>query len=237
MADTALSRVTKADRVIFVGDVHGCVDELQALMRVVGYAASDRVVFVGDLVAKGPDSHGAVAYARELAALGVRGNHDQRVLDYRKAQRENAPLPPLKPQHEQVVNTLVDEDWAYLDALPFWLRVPAHNVLVVHAGIVPNVPLEQQHKRDLVTMRSLKADGTASPRMNDGVAWATAWHGPEEIVFGHDAIRGLQHHPFAIGLDSGCCYGRQLTAYLLPERRLVSVRAKRVYTKPKGTDL
>jgi hypothetical protein len=42
-------------------------------------------------------------------------------------------------------------------------------------------------------------------------------------------MEGLQEHPYAVGLDTGCCYGNQLTALLLPGRELVSVEAARNY--------
>ena len=56
------------------------------------------------------------------------------------------------------------------------------------------------------------------------------------MYFGHDAKRGLQLVGAATGLDTGCCYGRQLSAMILPERRLVQVQALRVYEEIKGKE-
>ena len=99
---------------------------------------------------------------------------------------------------------------------------------MLHAGAVPGVPFEKQTREHLTTMRSIGSDGQPTKRI-EGRPWAAVWPGPEKIVFGHDAIRGLQRHRFATGLDTGCVYGRRLTALLLPERRLVSVEARRAY--------
>ena len=77
----------------------------------------------------------------------------------------------------------------------------------------------------MLTIRSIKADGTPSKRV-DGEPWASLWPGPELVVFGHDAVRGLQMYEHAVGLDTGCVYGGRLSGYLLPERRLVQVDAR-----------
>jgi predicted phosphodiesterase len=218
-------------RTILIGDVHGCLDELHDLLKACELAKGDDVVFVGDLVAKGPDSQGVVQLAREINARGVRGNHDHHVLTWRRKRGE---APALKPHHQHVADTLSEADWKYLERLPMILRLPQYRVIVVHAGFVPGVALADQRVENLLNLRSITPQGKASKRVHDGSPWATTWKGPEQVVFGHDAMRGLQQHRFAVGLDTGCVYGGQLTAFILPERRLVHVPARRSYAQAKG---
>ncbi len=220
---------SSAPRTLFIGDVHGCVQELQDLLEACALQAGDRVVLVGDLVAKGPDSAGVVRLARERGMLAVRGNHDAHVL----RARANGGLRPdgrkLKPEHQHVLDTLLPEDWGYLEALPLYLRFPELNVLAVHAGLVPGVALAQQDPHLVLNLRSITPTGAPSKRIDNGVPWASLWKGPETVIFGHDAMRGLQRHPHAVGLDSGCVYGGRLNAWILPEGRLVSVSARAAY--------
>lgn len=215
---------------IVIGDVHGCADELQALLRACGASGQD-VVLVGDLVAKGPDSRGVLAILREVGARAVRGNHDAKVLGLRAARTLDAAKVKVPGTHEAVAQSLDARDWEQLAALPLYLRVPEHQALVVHAGLLPGVPLQKQDPELLMNMRAIRSDGTASKVPGDGVLWGSLWQGPELVLFGHHAGQGLQQHPFAIGLDTGCVYGGRLTACVLPERRLVSVAAARQYAK------
>jgi diadenosine tetraphosphatase ApaH/serine/threonine PP2A family protein phosphatase len=218
-----------AVRHVFIGDVHGCLDELEALVRKVRVGPADQIVFVGDLVAKGPDSAGVVAFARELRALCVRGNHDEAVLRIRRARKGQGDLSRAKRTHLRVAETLCEADWRWLEGLPLSLSFPQFDSVVVHAGVVPDKPLSAQRPEDLMTMRTLRPDGHASPRLEDGVRWATKYRGPERVIFGHDAISGFQREPFALGLDTGCVYGRTLTALVLPSGELISVPARRAY--------
>lgn len=212
-------------RVIIVGDIHGCLAELRALLGELRLDASDRLVTVGDLVGKGPDGAGVVRFFRQGGHEAVLGNHDAELLDWRAGRRRGR----LPPSHRRHAKAMSQQDWDWLAALPLWLELPELGVIVVHAGLVPGVALEDQRPRDLMSMRSLRGDGTASTRVDDGEPWAGRWNGPARVVFGHDALRGLQRWRHAIGLDTGCCYGGRLAALVLPEDRVVFQRAVAVH--------
>ena len=209
---------------LIIGDVHGCIEELDALLE--KYGAGRQVVFVGDLVAKGPDSHAVVKRARKLEARAVLGNHDARALAYAKAIQKGDD-PKMAERHIAVFETLTERDFEWLDTLPYVLKLKEHDTLVVHGGLRPGVPLKKQRPEDMMNLRSLIDEELPSYRI-EGAPWASLWKGPR-VVFGHDAIRGLQIHKHAIGLDTGCVYGGSLSAFLLPEAKVVSVKAKRAW--------
>lgn len=221
-------------RTFVIGDVHGCRAELDALLDRFGWTPQDRVALVGDVVSKGPDSRGVVRRARDIGALAVRGNHDEVCLRWRTAQKNGEPPPRLGRNHLAACEALDEDDWAWLEALPYYRRLADVNAIVVHAGLIPGLPLEAQEPRIMTNMRSLRQDGSPSSRIEEGVPWASRWPGPEEVVFGHDAVRGLQRWPHATGIDTGCVYGGRLTGYVLPDRALISVPAERVWSPPGG---
>jgi Calcineurin-like phosphoesterase len=218
-------------RTVIVGDVHGCLDELLALVERCGVPGDTRYVLVGDLVAKGPDSRGVVAWARASNADAVLGNHDAAVVRTRDPDVEPAP----KAHHVAVATTMSDAELAWLAARPLWLALDGDapgSHLVVHGGLVPGVPLEEQRRKNLLNLRSITAAGEPTAKI-EGSPWASLWRGPPHVVFGHDAVRGLQRHAWATGLDTGCVYGGALTALVLPTSELVSIPARRIYAPVK----
>jgi hypothetical protein len=229
-------------RTLVIGDVHGCAAELEALLHACELDAGDRVVLVGDLLTKGPDPFGVLELMRRIGAEATCGNHDAHLLRWKAANSADddsrwlpwrsatGQQPPwLGPSGSAFVPRLSDADWELLAGLPLFLRLPEHGAAVVHAGVDPRLPLEQQQRDVLLNVRTIGADGTPSKKPDAGPLWGELYDGPELILFGHHARRGLQQHAHAIGLDTGCVYGGELSACLLPERRIVSVPAARVY--------
>lgn len=77
-------------RSVIVGDVHGCLRELEELLARVRLDGDDNLYFVGDLVARGPDTRGVLALVRRLGAVAVRGNHEHKLIGYIDSQRGGA---------------------------------------------------------------------------------------------------------------------------------------------------
>jgi hypothetical protein len=230
LVDAAVERARQNQpKVIAIGDVHGCIDELQALLRKCDYHPGDTVVFLGDLVCKGPDSLSVVQMAREIGAIGVRGNHDFEVVRWHQAIKSGADAPVIGSEHYYVASALSTADLKWMYSLPWFISSSHLNALFVHAGFVSGIRLAKQNPRLMMNMRSILPDGTVTSKFFNNWPWARLWDGPQTVFFGHDADRGLQQYEHAIGLDTGCVYGGKLTACILPERRLVSVNAKREY--------
>ena len=197
---------------VIVGDVHGCSAELEDLLESLGFTEGrDRLVSVGDVVAKGPDSQGALGMARRLGARVVRGNHEDKLLGART--RGDA----LGPDHASLAQALSEEQWAMLGAMPLWIDLPEHGLRVVHAGVPPGVAPEEAPPDALLRMRTIDAHGRWSSEPDAGSLWGSLYNGPPHIVFGHHARTDPQFHPWATGIDTGCVYGGRLTAVVLAD--------------------
>ena len=69
----------------------------------------------------------------------------------------------------------------------------------------------------------------ASSTVTSAPAWADLWGGPPFVVYGHTPRHEVYRLKWSIGIDTGCVMGGHLTAYILPERRIVQVKARQNY--------
>ncbi|HKL17824.1 MAG TPA: metallophosphoesterase family protein, partial [Halalkalibaculum sp.] len=70
---------------VAIGDVHGCLNSLQALAEKLEKYSDRQFVFLGDYIDRGPDSKGVVdfllEYREKQDCIFLRGNHEQMLLD------------------------------------------------------------------------------------------------------------------------------------------------------------
>ncbi|WP_251342453.1 metallophosphoesterase family protein [Haloplanus halophilus] len=190
------------DGIYVVGDVHGCLAELEGLLDRLAPGADDLVVFVGDLVRKGPDSAGVVDLVRSRDNfLTVRGNNEEKLL-----------------RGEKDIG-LDDDALVWIADRP--VAISWDGALVVHAGVDPRKPLAQHTVDDFETVREL-GDGDYEPPF-----WYDAYEGSERVFFGHTPLDAPVVRESAVGLDTGCVYGGELTAYDRGRDRFVSVAPDR----------
>jgi hypothetical protein len=211
-------------RTVVVGDIHGCYDELLALVERVGLRESDRLICVGDLVTKGRKSREVLElFMKDARLSSVVGNHDRALLEYWKGERKKK---HLKPSQRKCAKELKDEREryaAFFDTLPGYIDLGSH--VVVHAGLRPGVTLEQQSLDDLTALRTLGPDRES----REGTPWYDVYDDERVALFGHWPSPTPRRGPHAIGLDTGCVYGYKLTAYVVETGEFHSVPALRAY--------
>ena len=216
-------------RVYAIGDVHGCLDRLQAIhTKVAQDLAADPIaapllVHLGDYIDRGADSAGVVRHLQSafagVPAVNLMGNHERMMLEALNSldpdtfqhwldnggdaslQSWGVPGPHRPHGLHRLIPT---EDQRFLYALQLHHREGGY--LFVHAGLRPGLPLERQSQHDLLWMREPFLSWT-------GDLGAT-------VVHGHTPTEVPVIRPNRIGIDTGAVRGGALTCVVLEGDRL-----------------
>jgi bis(5'-nucleosyl)-tetraphosphatase (symmetrical) len=215
-------------RRFFIGDLHGCADELDELLERFGFVpGTDQLFSVGDIVGKGPKCREALARVRDLGARVVLGNHDAHCLDAAALSEDQ------RTESQRRYLTMLGEDaereaWlAYIASWPWYREEP--DLILVHGGLEPGVSrLADMPRRVLLNIRTWDGRG-ADLKSEANPPWFECVSPGKTVVFGHWAKRGLIDLPGFKGLDTGCVYGRMLTGWCPEENRFYQVRAHKAY--------
>lgn len=234
-------------RTVIVGDVHGMLTALEALMDALELARGDRLIFVGDLVDKGPEPAGVLHYLADLSRTApyeivlVEGNHEDRHRRYQLNLTERPGVAAQQardaPELPALAAELTEDGRAFLNsAIPFY-RVAAHGLLIVHGGIPGNMRRfpgtvqeadalkgrEREAFRKVLRTRYVDKDtgffrGLDQEKPGDPF-WAEVYDGRfGHVLFGHHPFLGEPaEFTHATGLDTGAVHGDGLTAIIYPE--------------------
>jgi protein phosphatase len=263
-ADTEIRRVllwnNKKDQAgpfdIF-GDIHGCADELRALLKNLGWERYEReqpespwgaeswchpggrkAIFLGDLVDRGPRVMDTLRIVRNMVKEGqafcTAGNHDVKLMRWLRGK-------PVQVRHgmEQSIaelEALEAEDRAgiasFLDALVSHYVFDGGRLVATHAGL-----REEMHGRGAAAVREFCLYGETTGETDEfGLPirynWASEYRGKAAVVYGHTPVPEPEWLNNTVNIDTGVVFGGKLTALRYPEWDFVSVPAAREYSRP-----
>jgi protein phosphatase len=234
-----------------IGDVHGCFDELLALVAQLGYSVTEsegkygavhpegrKLVFLGDLVDRGPKIAETLSFVMDLcgqeSAFCVCGNHDAKLLRKLKGRSVQAThgmdksIAELAAQPEQFSARVT----AFLDGLIGHYVFDDGKLVVAHAGMK-----EEYQGRASGRVRTFALYGETTGESDEyGLPvrsdWADGYRGKALVVYGHTPIPEPERRNNTVCIDTGCVFGGRLTAFRYPEGELVSIPTSAVYHEP-----
>lgn len=219
-------------RTIAIGDVHGCASEFEALLSVLKPQPEDYIIQVGDLINRGPDSLDVIHMAREHKINCILGNHELRLLNA----RDTSCTENLKTYDHKTFNQLTEADWDYLKTFSNYLHIPEQDIVFVHAGFLPEPAWHSQPIDVITQIQVINSKGQAARRSEapNAASWVDSWHGSPFVVYGHTVSPKVVQRSGTIGIDTGCVYGGHLTAYIVEEKTVVQIPARKAYAFKRG---
>lgn len=215
------------NREIFIGDIHGCYDELQLLLEKINFTKSDTLTLVGDVINKGPKNLDVLNFIKsnQSQVRAIKGNHELKFIEY----CEDSENTVLKKNFENVKKQLGKQLKEWIEYIKSWpLYIESDDYIVVHAGFPPNTPLKKVHPNILTNIRTWDGRGKNLNNPEDP-PWHHLYNEKKLVIYGHWAVQGLHITKNTIGLDSGCVYGGKLSCFILPRHEVHQVQAIKSY--------
>lgn len=207
-----------------IGDIHGCADDLQALLDKLPLTSSSKLVFLGDYVDRGPDSRRVIDtilnLKKKYKVVTIKGNHEEMFLSFLEApESADAALFILNGGSATLASysdnqghyKIPSKHYDFLNQLELWHVDDEH--VYVHAGL-PNLKLEkidlETHQDELLWIRE--------PFLSSKFDWGKV------VVHGHTPKEAVTVSPNRINLDTGCVFGGHLSAMELSTGEIYSVK-------------
>ncbi len=196
-----------------IGDIHGCLWALEFLLEKLPLKwGEDYLIFLGDYIDRGPDPRKVLEVVMELKetyparVIPLLGNHEWMFLKYLEGIDQeiyllNGGEVTLAQFMERGELFVPKEIVTFLKGLPPYYETEEY--IFVHAGLRPGKPLSEQRLEDLLFIR--------------GEFIYSDYDWGKRVIFAHTPFSRPFLAPNKIGIDTGCVYGGELTALVLPE--------------------
>ena len=232
-----------------IGDIHGCYDELCALLHKLGYSVNKenhtalppegrKAVFIGDLCDRGSKNvevlRLVMGMVRSGTAYCTAGNHDAKLL--KKLRGANVQLTHGLDKTIEQLNTqsepFIAEVKSFLESLISHYVFDNGKLVVAHAGLK-----EIYQGRGSARVRNFCLYGDTTGETDEygllvRLPWANEYRGRATVVYGHTPTQEVQAVNNTFCIDTGCVFGGKLTAWRYPEREIMQVDAQKKYYAP-----
>lgn len=193
-----------------IGDIHGCINTLNALLDRINYCKDDTLIFIGDYIDRGKNSYEVVKKVQELQldnenVIALRGNHEQMLLDWFfseyqydkeyawKLWKYNGGMETVKSFRQN--NITIEDEIEWFRSLKVYYEDDYN--FYVHAGIGKSNDVKNMDLNDFIWSREFNP-GTLINK---------------NVVFGHTPLNNpyFDNNKKLIGVDTGCVFGFNLT--------------------------
>ncbi|MEK7440574.1 MAG: metallophosphoesterase [Chloroflexota bacterium] len=208
-----------------IGDIHGCYDELQALLDLAGLSGDDEIIALGDIVDRGPATPQVLEFFQtQPNARSIMGNHERKHLRSFRGETKAA-------RSQSISRAQLGESYPvwlkFIETFPHGLELD--EAILVHGYWQPSKTLAEQN--DMVIMGTMGGEKIVTKAC--GEKWYEHYDGDKPIIVGHhDYLRNGQpliYRDKVFCLDTSCCTGGALTAIILPDFRIISVPSRANY--------
>jgi len=193
-------------RTLAIGDIHGCLKALETLADFVDFSPQDTTITLGDYIDRGPHSKGVIDYIIELRkthqVITLKGNHEMMMEDAQTEYEDlmnwllNGGIETLTSFGAVEFDQIPPLYWEFLKSCQSYHETDNH--IFVHAGLTPELTLEEQSDHTMFWLRFHETE---------------PHHSGKTVICGHTPQR--PPHPtvedHSICIDTGACNRGWLT--------------------------
>ncbi len=211
-----------SEKIYVIGDIHGCYDELKALLEKIQYDGQGKLIFLGDYIDRGNKISEVVTTIYDLQktygddkVITLKGNHEDMLV--KAINNDTISFSVLYPEISRTLNDFIknkrkiDKEW--FENLPLY-HIDG-DYLFVHAGVDTYFPLDEQLENDLLWIRDefyLNANKNYEKRVVFG-------HTPIPYIYSNGTNR-ISYVGNNIAIDTCCFATGKLSCLELPSFKI-----------------
>lgn len=209
-------------KTFIVGDVHGCYYTMRNLLEKLPTNA--KIIFVGDLCDRGAHTKQVIEFIIENGYQTIRGNHEDYMLAHAQEAINGIENRWTREEYMGGKETMqsYESDHATLYKHLKWLETIPRYIMHDNYFITHSFGLPYYNRRDTKQAHTGLMKNRITDEQEWGHDWESDWQDYDVInIFGHTDYENVEIGKNYYGIDTGCVYGRKLTAIELGTMNII----------------